>query len=234
MHVSQWKMFPKIEDVFPKGRYHIVYPNGKYFKTEKYSPVEDASPMEDVSSASFFVSSSMLVSLTFLGTVTFLQLLIKSSMFSYSLLSCGVTLPDSVAFWSAFFWGSYSPTFLCGVWIEVGSSHPQPCNNFTSLVKLDWQTTVTSLGNIQTRAQRKGSCGSYSAQPLPYYAMPALLVKHSYYAQYNAASLTVLCTYKCAVCIYCASENDGAIVEPTQLRCDRPHCSILKKTKPFD
>ena len=122
---------------------------------------------------------------------------------------------------------------MARVWIEVGSSHPQPCNNFTSLVKLDWQTTVTSLGNIQTRAQRKGSCGSYSAQPLPYYAMPALLVKHSYYAQYNAASLTVLCTYKCAVCIYCASENDGAIVEPTQLRCDRPHCSILKKLNPL-
>ena len=73
--------------------------------------------MEDIFSASFFVYSSMLVSLTFLGTVTFLQLLIKSSMFSYSLLSCGVTLPDSVAFWSAFFWGSCSPTFLCDLFL---------------------------------------------------------------------------------------------------------------------
>ena len=73
--------------------------------------------MEDIFSASFFVYSSMLVSLTFLGTVTFLQLLIKSSMFSYSLLSSGVTLPDSVAFWSAFFWGSYSPTFLCDLFL---------------------------------------------------------------------------------------------------------------------
>ena len=45
------------------------------------------------------------------------------------------------------------------------------------------------------------------------------------------ASLTVLYIYACAVC---ASDvdTDGAIVEPTQPtepRCDRPHCSSLEK-----
>ena len=42
------------------------------------------------------------------------------------------------------------------------------------------------------------------------------------------ASLTVLCIYACAVCV---SDNDGAIVEPTQPtepRCDRPLCSIVE------
>ena len=37
--------------------------------------------------------------------------------------------------------------------------------------------------------------------------------------------------------MYCVSDNDGAIVDPiqlTELRWDRSHCSILKKTKPFD
>ena len=46
------------------------------------------------------------------------------------------------------------------------------------------------------------------------------------------ASLIVLCIYACAVC---ASDNDGAIVEPNQLtepRCDCPQCSILEKLNP--
>ena len=62
-------------------------------------------------------------------------------------------------------------------------------------------------------------------QPLPYYAMPALLVKP---CSVLCASSTVLCTYACAVC---ASDNDGVTVEPTQLtelRCDHPQCFILE------
>ena len=47
------------------------------------------------------------------------------------------------------------------------------------------------------------------------------------------ATLTVLCIYARAVCV---SDNDGAIVEPTQpteSRCDRPQCSILEKLNPL-
>ena len=43
------------------------------------------------------------------------------------------------------------------------------------------------------------------------------------------ASLTVLCIYAYTVC---TSDNDGAIIEPTQPtkpRCDHPLCSILEK-----
>ena len=59
--------------------------------------------------------------------------------------------------------------------------------------------------------------------------MAALLVKP---CSVLCASSTVLCTYACAVC---ASDNDGAIVEPTQSiepRCDHPQCFILEKLKP--
>ena len=74
------------------------------------------------------------------------------------------------------------------------------------------------------------------AQPLPYYAMPAMLVKPSIMLSIMLASWTGLCiyiyTYTCAVCV---SDNDSAIIEPTQLtelKCEHLQCPILEKLSP--
>ena len=45
--------------------------------------------------------------------------------------------------------------------------------------------------------------------------MPALRVKLSYYAQYYAGSVTVLCSYIHTVCVAMSDiDTDGAIIEP--------------------
>ena len=44
--------------------------------------------------------------------------------------------------------------------------------------------------------------------PLPYYAMPALLLKLSYYASIMLASLTMSCSYSLYACAVCAAMSD--------------------------